>query len=97
MLGRSPPGRRRLPPRAVQKQTDQDLKSLYEDAAQAYTSVGTELQTVASLFPFQPGNDAMLKRNYADPAKREQALKHLEAARDAETQALAIIEQIVAK
>ena len=42
-------------------------------------------------------NAATMKKNYADKTRREQATRHLEAARDAEAQGLAILEQIVAK
>jgi hypothetical protein len=77
------------------KTSDPDLKPLYDDAAQAYSVIGQELRAVADLFPY--GDPARMRRNYAEETRRKEAIKHLQAARDAETQALAIVEQIVAK
>lgn len=78
--------------------TDQDdLKALYEDAAQNYSTVAIELKAVAKLFPFKADNPDMMKQNQADAGRRKEAAKHLETARDAETRGLAVIEQILAR
>ena len=54
--------------------TDQDdLKALYEDAAQDYTRVATELKAVAKLFPFKADNPTMMKQNQADTDRRKEA------------------------
>jgi hypothetical protein len=80
---------------AASRSQDADTRALLEDAAASYDTVAAELKAVADLFPFTASG--AMRTMYKDQSRRENAVEHLAAARDAEGQGLALLAQILAK
>ena len=76
------------------QRTEGEYESLFQQAIEQYKLVSDNLNEVEKLFPYKSATEDEWKQNMADKERRQKAVEHLKAAKDAEAKGLELLAQI---